>query len=87
MRYSSEDGSKVVAVWEKWFKGIVFKYSGGMWATEALRGDRYEITFLPVSSSRDADTQEMAHLLKDYLHKNYPDAQSSTLSQSFMDLR
>ena len=86
-RYSAEEGSKVVALWEKWFKGVVFKYSGGMWATEMIRGDRFEITFLPVSSSRDIDTEEMARLMKEYLHKNFPAAQASISSRSFVDFR
>ena len=86
-RYSTEEGSTVIAVWEKWFKGAVFKYSGGMWATEVIRGDRYEITFLPVSSTRDAETEEMARLLKDYIQKNFPAAQASIVSRSFVDLR
>lgn len=86
-RYSAEEGSQVIAVREKWFKGVVFKYSGGMWATEVIRGDRYEVTFLPVSSSRDADTQEMKRLLKEYLQKNFPAVQATVVSRSFVDLR
>ncbi len=58
-----------------------------MWATEAIRGDRYEITFLPVSSTRDTETNEMALRLKEYLQKNFPDAQASIISRSFVDLR
>lgn len=87
MRYSAEEGSKIVAVWGKWFNGAVFKYSGGMWATEVIRGERYEITFLPVSSSRDADTEAMARLLNEYLGKNFPAAQAVLDSRSFVDFR
>lgn len=87
VRYTAAAGGKVVAVWEKWYKGVIFEYSGGMWATEAIRGDRYEIIFMPISSTRDYDTQEMARRLKAHLDKNFPAARAAVASRAFMDVR
>jgi hypothetical protein len=85
--YRANDGGRVVAVWEKWFKGVVFKYSGGMYAKEVLKNGRYEIRFVPVASTRDVDTTKMAQALQEYLATNHPGIQVGFDSQGFVDLR
>lgn len=84
--YESSGGYHVIAVREKWFKGFLFKYSGGIRATEIIEGERYKIVFFPTAGRSESATK-VAKSLKKYLDKNYPDLKVEITSESFVDLR